>query len=676
MHLTLYQKESIDFKPLIKVDEHIFTDSKNMLNINHSVVSAKEIKPWNSKTKYRIGDVIVFDDMFFECIKPGMSGQEIPDFNLLTACVAFEGSIFFCKKKHKSTYYNKPKTGKNWKQFWEKADISHLWNTRWRNNRLYRPTYFIADGNYVRWVKRFKTANIFVCDLKKNIKKIFQISIVSWPINHKALKMLQSNSFMRRSHINKQFYRIRFNKYSIFNRFRRIFSKIILRNSLQLLAIDNISNKNIFYVRGGTRFTSKNIYKIEGDIKNKPQFLAKFNGVPLKVKITPFGYFLIVRDKRDVSKPEKVFVSYDMVNWELSYTLCEKGNYTLQQGWDFEYDGSTSMGKLYLNEKNNLFPIKPAVISVGVFKNKMERLAFDAQGKQKQSDKNSYASWRIAYKFPLQTDIVKVNISNREFFFKCKKSHKSSIATKPYLGQQWQLYWEEVDSAKDILFWKNNHVYASQIDRPKTRHLHSLQKDPYSDLIIIGTGDLDDESHLFYHRNKLEIDKKTGVVKLGLIGSGSQKWRTTGVAFTKNYIYWGMDSQYCKQEIFRIRKKDIKGGFSKKTPFIKTQSIGMFPDKSFLSSFCFLKNDVFYIFFSSGYEVSKYNIDNRARVFCIKEYRGGNYEIMEVFSCPALVDSFGKFIPICIDDNYNIYFNTFLLDIIPENQIIKSCVMI
>ena len=83
------------------------------------------------------------------------------------------------------------------------------------------------------------------------------------------------------------------------------------------------------------------------------------------------------------------------------------------------------------------------------------------------------------------------------------------------------------------------------------RHIHSLQFDPFSKSLWITTGDKDQECMIGYFL------KKGSGVTLYKVGSGSQKWRTVSLLFTKDEVLWGTDSPENQNYIYRLRKKAI-----------------------------------------------------------------------------------------------------------------------
>lgn len=80
------------------------------------------------------------------------------------------------------------------------------------------------------------------------------------------------------------------------------------------------------------------------------------------------------------------------------------------------------------------------------------------------------------------------------------------------------------------------------------RHFHTLQVDPYTGHIWLGSGDLDAQSKIW----KSTDDGDTWT----LMASGSQETRTLGFIFESDRMYYGMDSpmSYAPSKIFRMDK--------------------------------------------------------------------------------------------------------------------------
>ncbi len=89
-------------------------------------------------------------------------------------------------------------------------------------------------------------------------------------------------------------------------------------------------------------------------------------------------------------------------------------------------------------------------------------------------------------------------------------------------------------------------------------HIHVVTVDPYSGTIWVGTGDDDKHSRIYYstdHGNSFK-----------LFAIGAQHFRMLSMWFTKDYIYWNMDSDYEDQVISRIKRSDLlnKGNLTPK----------------------------------------------------------------------------------------------------------------
>lgn len=86
---------------------------------------------------------------------------------------------------------------------------------------------------------------------------------------------------------------------------------------------------------------------------------------------------------------------------------------------------------------------------------------------------------------------------------------------------------------------------------PIARHIHILEKDPYSGDIWLGTGDTDQESHVYRSTDNGE--------SFELVGSGSQLWRILSFIFTNQSVSWNVDS-HAPQYITQLKRTDLKVG--------------------------------------------------------------------------------------------------------------------
>lgn len=104
--------------------------------------------------------------------------------------------------------------------------------------------------------------------------------------------------------------------------------------------------------------------------------------------------------------------------------------------------------------------------------------------------------------------------------------------------------WEKVLTFGSLVDWrKDGSILLS------TRHIHTVMVDPYTGHIWVGTGDSDQHCFIYYS----EDDGRSWRI----VGMGSQDWRTVSFWFTRNYVYWGTDTNP-PQSIFRIPKSRYK----------------------------------------------------------------------------------------------------------------------
>lgn len=109
--------------------------------------------------------------------------------------------------------------------------------------------------------------------------------------------------------------------------------------------------------------------------------------------------------------------------------------------------------------------------------------------------------------------------------------------------------WEKVMSFYSKVQWENNRSLF-----PACRHIHTLSVDPYTNHIWIGSGDMNQHSHIYYSEDNGNTWKH--------VGMGSQEWRILSIWFTERYVYWSMDTNIPPQKIFRV-SRDVykKNGF-------------------------------------------------------------------------------------------------------------------
>lgn len=90
------------------------------------------------------------------------------------------------------------------------------------------------------------------------------------------------------------------------------------------------------------------------------------------------------------------------------------------------------------------------------------------------------------------------------------------------------------DDARVLVSGDEGHSWSAYHVREDARHFHGLFHDPYGERLWGTTGDTDDESAVGYF-----VDGEFRPV-----GTGSQRWRAVGLAFTPDAVLWGMDCPY------------------------------------------------------------------------------------------------------------------------------------
>lgn len=256
---------------------------------------------------------------------------------------------------------------------------------------------------------------------------------------------------------------------------------------------------------------------------------------------------------------------------------------------------------------------------------------------------------------------------------------------------------------------------------PSCRHIHTVVSDPFTGHIWIGTGDLDQHSHIYYSDDNGATWKH--------VGMGSQEWRVLSIWFTEGYVYWSMDTSAPSQRIFRINRETYRKN-------------GIWPDMSIKLSEGNLKQNVRYMllsltndnyYFKQGYNVGdivygnskvvlndsntvyalndpKYDyrelvaylpnnalwayttvhdqrgdevvllsangegqaIDNRPRIFGIKEKIDGSVDVQEVLSTNTAKSAYSQFYPYEQDALGNIYFQTDGLNTYPAQGLVQT----
>lgn len=106
--------------------------------------------------------------------------------------------------------------------------------------------------------------------------------------------------------------------------------------------------------------------------------------------------------------------------------------------------------------------------------------------------------------------------------------------------------------------------WSTVVELPDVRHVHAIQRDPYTDDLWVTTGDRDAESRI----NRLRSDGE-----LDVVGGGSQRWRAVELAFTPDAVLWGMDCGYADAKwIFRLDRDDVDAEVSTPTAVCRVPS--------------------------------------------------------------------------------------------------------
>ena len=80
------------------------------------------------------------------------------------------------------------------------------------------------------------------------------------------------------------------------------------------------------------------------------------------------------------------------------------------------------------------------------------------------------------------------------------------------------------------LTWNTRYVFM----QGQIRHIHALQRDPYTDKLWICAGDEDNEALIGWSEDEFK--------NIHIIGHGSQIWRACQLVFTQEAILWGTDT--------------------------------------------------------------------------------------------------------------------------------------
>lgn len=92
------------------------------------------------------------------------------------------------------------------------------------------------------------------------------------------------------------------------------------------------------------------------------------------------------------------------------------------------------------------------------------------------------------------------------------------------------------DTVRVFRFTKENLSWSKLYEFPSgsIRHIHSIQKDPFTGRLWLCVGDEDQEAMIGWLDDKCEY--------VNPIGSGSQLWRSCQLVFSQDALFWGTDT--------------------------------------------------------------------------------------------------------------------------------------
>ena len=82
------------------------------------------------------------------------------------------------------------------------------------------------------------------------------------------------------------------------------------------------------------------------------------------------------------------------------------------------------------------------------------------------------------------------------------------------------------------------------------RHVHGVHYDPFTESIWVVTGDLPHECKMLYTHDHFK--------SICVVGEGDESWRCLSPIFTKDYVFYGTDSEFQKNYIYRFDRKSGK----------------------------------------------------------------------------------------------------------------------
>lgn len=322
---------------------------------------------------------------------------------------------------------------------------------------------------------------------------------------------------------------------------------------------------------------------------------------------------------------------------------------------------------------------------------------------------------RNSFTFTYDSISETTNIFTHDYSTTGQDTFPHSVYRKT-ISPQKMTQWEKV-----LTFYSKDQWAANKSLFPACRHIHTVVSDPYTGHLWIGTGDYNQHSHIFYSEDNGSTWKH--------VGMGSQEWRVLSIWFTPKYVYWSMDTHVAPQRIFRINrevykkqgywpdmssklasgflKSDVKYMISSVTDNNYYYKLGYKvgdivqgnvkvslndsntvyslndPDLDYRELVASLPNNALWAYtvaydqrgdavtlLSSNGEGQA--IDNRPRVFGIKELADGRAEVQELLSTNTAKSVYSQFYPFEQDGAGNMYFLTYELNSYAAQGIIQT----
>lgn len=90
-----------------------------------------------------------------------------------------------------------------------------------------------------------------------------------------------------------------------------------------------------------------------------------------------------------------------------------------------------------------------------------------------------------------------------------------------------------------------------QVPAGAARHIHGIFADPFEPgCLWLTTGDLPHECRVQRTRDRFQ--------SLEVVGEGDETWRTVGLAFREDAVYYGMDAEFRQNYVYRIDRQSLE----------------------------------------------------------------------------------------------------------------------